>query len=84
MESYSVLYKKVSDMIMWSIGQPDTVNQEWTGEDDTVHSYYMYNVWQNRYFAYFQNIHREFQVDLAELLANVARTAAASFTKALD
>ena len=78
------MYNKVSDLVMWSFDQPDTVNQEWTGEDDSVHSYYMYNVWQNRYFAHFQNIQREFQVDLAELLANVARIAAASFTKALD
>ena len=69
---------------MWSIGQPDTVNPEWTGEDDTVHSHFMYIEWQNRYFAHFQNIQREFQVDLAEPLANVARIAAASFTNALD
>ena len=71
MESYSVLYKKVSDMIMWSIGQPDTVNPEWTGEDDTVHSHIMYIEWQNRYFAHFQNIQRESQVDLAETVSKL-------------
>ena len=84
MESYSVLYNKISDMVRRSIGQPDTINPEWTGEDDTVHSQYIYNKWQNQYYAYFQSIQRELQVDLAEPMANVARIAAASFTNALD
>ena len=84
MESYSALYNKVNDMVMWSIGQPNADNPEWTGEDDTVHNQYVYSEVQNRYHEHFQNIQREFQVDLAEPLANVARIAAASFTNALD
>ena len=71
MESYPVLYKKVSDMIMWSIGQPDTVNPEWTGEDDTVHSHFMYIEWQNRYFAHFQNIQRESQVEKKKIQESI-------------
>ena len=31
MESYSLLYNKVNDMVLWSIGQPNTVNMEWSG-----------------------------------------------------
>ena len=54
MESYSVLYNKISDMVRRSIGQPDTINPEWTGEDDTVHSQYIYSEWQNQYYEYFQ------------------------------
>ena len=71
MESYSVLYKKVSDMVMWSIGQPDTVNPEWTGEDDTFHSHFMYIEWQNRYFAHFQNIQRESQVEKKKIQESI-------------
>ena len=40
-ESYSNLYKKVEDMVMWSIGQPNADNPEWTGVDDSVHSKYV-------------------------------------------
>merc|ERR1711888_259021 len=72
------------DMVMWSIGQPNAVNPEWTGEEDTVHRHYVFSEVQNQYYEYFQNIQREFQVDLDEPLANVARIAAASFTNALD
>merc|ERR1711888_10040 len=84
MENYSTLYNKVNDLVMWSIGQPSAVNPEWTGEDDTVHSHYVFSEGQNRVYEYFQNIQREFQVDLAEPLANVARIAASSFTGTLD
>ena len=84
MENYSNLYKKVEDMVMWSIGQPNADNPEWTGAEDSVHSRYVFSDVQNRYYEHFQNIQREFQVDLAEPLANVARIAAASFTNALD
>ena len=84
MENYFSMYKKVNDMVMWSIGQPNAINPEWTGEDDTVHSHYVFSDVQNGYYEHFQNIHREFQVDLAEPLANVARIAAAPFTNALD
>ena len=55
-----------------------------TGEEDTVYARYVYSEVQNQYYAYFRNIQREFQVDLAEPLANVTRIAAESFTKALD
>ena len=66
MESYSALYNKISDMVMTSIGQPNTINPEWTGEEnDTVHSQYIYSEWQNRYYEYFQSIQRELQVDLS-------------------
>ena len=84
MESYSNLYKKVEDMVMWSIGQPNADNPEWTGVEDSVHSRYVFSDVQNQYYEHFQNIQREFQVDLAEPLANVTRIAAESFTKALD
>ena len=66
------------------MGSPTLNNPEWTGEDDTVHSQYIYSEWQNRYYEYFQSIQRELQVDLAEPMANIARIAVASFTNALD
>ena len=84
MENYSSLYNKVNDLFMWYIGQPSAENPEWTGEDDTVHSQYVFSEGQNRAYEHFQNIQREFQVDLAEPLANIARIATASFTGALD
>ena len=54
------------------------------GVEDSVHSRYVFSDVQNQYYEHFQNIQREFQVDLAEPLANVTRIAAESFTKALD
>ena len=53
MESYSSLYNKISSMVMTSIGQPNTINPEWSEEIDTVHSQYIYSKWQNRYYEYF-------------------------------
>ena len=64
MESYSNIYKKVNDMVMWSIGQPNADNQEWTGEGDSVHSRYVLSDVQNRYYEHFQNIQREFHTIL--------------------
>ena len=84
MENYSILYKKVEGLVMWSIGDPSDENSEWTGPEDTVHPRYVYSEVQDRYYNYFRGIQREFQVDLAEPLANVTRIAAESFTKALD
>ena len=84
MENYATLYKKVEELVMWSIGDPRDENSEWTGVEDTVHPRYVYSEVQNQYYTYFRGIQREFQVDLAEPLANVTRIAAESFTKALD
>ena len=84
MENYTILYKKIEELVMWSIGDPRDENSEWTGEEDTEHARYVYSEVQNQYYAYFRGIQREFQVDLAEPLANVTRIAAESFTKALD
>ena len=84
MEGYSGLYRRLDELVIAGIGQPNTDNPEWTGEDDTVHNKYIYSDWQNKYYEYFQSIQRELQVDVAEPMANVARIAAASFTNALD
>ena len=84
MEGYSDLYKRLTDLVITGIGQPNTVNPEWTGEGDTVHHQYIYSEWQNQNYDYFQTIQRELQVDVAEPMANVARIAAVSFTNALD
>ena len=84
MEGYSLLYNRLTDLVISGIGQPNTVNLEWTGEGDTLHHQYIYSEWQNQNYDYFQTIQRELQVDVAEPMANVARIAAASFTNALD
>ena len=76
MEGYSVLYKKLTDLVNTGIGQPSTANPEWTGEDDTLHDKFVYSEWQNHYYEYFQTIQRELHVDVAEPMANVARIAA--------
>ena len=31
MESYSLLYNMFNNMVLWNIGQPKTVNREWSG-----------------------------------------------------
>ena len=41
MENYSTLYKKVSDLFMWYIGEPNTLNSEWTGVEDETHKQYI-------------------------------------------
>ena len=84
MESYTTIYSKMEQLAMWCIGKPCEENPQWTGEDDTVHPRYVNSEAQDWYHNHFQGIQREFQVDLAEPLANVTRIAAESFTKALD
>ena len=56
MEGYSVLYRWLSELVITGIGQPNTNNPKWTGEDDTVHNKYIFSEWQNQYYEYFQSI----------------------------
>ena len=67
MENYSSLYKKVSELFMWYIGGPSTPNPEWTGEEDKTHDQYIYSEGQNMAYEQFQNVQREFKVDLVDL-----------------
>ena len=83
MENYSTLYKKITNMYMWYIGRPETPNPAWKEGDKTQYQY-IYNEGQNRAYAQLQEVQREFQVDLAEPLANIARIATASFTGSLE
>ena len=64
--AYSTLYKKVNELYMWYIGGPNTLNPEWTGEEDETHDQYIYSEGQNRAYAQFKDVQHEFQVDLAE------------------
>ena len=84
MENYSTLYKKVSDLFMWYIGEPNTLNSEWTGVEDATHEQYIYSEGQNMAYAQFTDVQREFQVDLAEPIASIARIATSSFTGTLE
>ena len=52
--------------------------------EDETHDQYIYSEGQNMAYEQFQNVQREFQVDLAEPLASIARIATASFTGTLD
>ena len=84
MEGYLALYKKLSIYVQAGIGQPATLNTDWTGEADTEHNQYLYSVHQNNTYDQFVEIQKEFQVDVAEPITNVARIAAAGFTDSLD
>ena len=48
-EGYSVLYDKLSELVITGIGQPKDKNPEWTGVDDTVNKEYIVSEWQNQY-----------------------------------
>ena len=61
MENYSTLYKKVSDLFMWYIGEPNTLNSEWTGVEDETHEQYIYSEGQNMAYAQFTAVQCEFQ-----------------------
>ena len=84
MENYSTLYKKVSDLYTWYIGEPNTPNPEWTGDVNETHDQFIYSEGQNKAYAQFQEVQREFQVDLADPIASIARIATASFTGTLE
>ena len=84
MEGYAKLYNKLYDFVLAGIGPPKTTNPDWTGEEDTEHPQYIYSTYQNQTYTQFQDIQREFQVDVAEPMANVARIAASAFTDSLD
>merc|ERR1711891_84988 len=84
MENYSTLYKKVSELYTWYIGGPNTLNPAWTEGENETQDQYIYSEGQNRAYAQFQDVQREFQVDLAEPLASIARIATASFTASLE
>ena len=83
MENYSTLYEKITNMFMWYIGGPNTINPAWT-EGDETQDQFIFNEGQNKAYAQFQEVQRELQVDLAEPLANIARIATASFTGSLE
>ena len=63
MENYSMLYKKISDLYTWYIGEPNTPNPEWTGDVNETHDQYIYSEGQNKADVQFQEVQREFQVD---------------------
>ena len=84
MEGYAKLYNKMNQFVNVGIGHPATPNPDWTGADDTEHPQFIYSPYQNETYAQFQDIQREFQVDVAEPMANVARIAASAFTDSLD
>ena len=53
MEGYSDLDRRLSELVIAGIGQPNTDNPDWTGEGDTVHHQYIYSEWQNQNYKYF-------------------------------
>ena len=84
MEGYARLYNKMTEFVLAGIGQPKTVNPNYTGDQDTENHQYIYSASQNAQYDQFQEIQREFQVDVAEPMANVVRIAASSFTNSLE
>ena len=78
-EGYSKLYNKMTDFVLKNIGPATTPNPEFdhTVENDGLIPEFIFADHQNKAYAEFQNIQREWQVDVSEHLANAARTAAA-------
>ena len=78
-EGFSKLYKKMSEYVLKNIGGPATPNPEFdeTAEDNGSVKEYIYADHQNSAFAEFQELQREWQLDVSEPLAIAARTAAA-------
>ena len=69
-ENFSLLYQGLNDVVL--------------GPSDTKHTPYIYSLQQETLYAQFVQLQREFQLDVTELLTNVARVAAGAFTGSLD
>ena len=61
-----------------------TIIERTQHEEDSEHHFYMSSEYQNNTYAQFIKIQKEFQLDVAEPVTNVARTAGAAFTDSLD
>ena len=78
-EGYSKLYDKMSEFVLRNIGPAATPNPDFdpTVDNNGSTTEFIFAEHQNKAYAEFQYIQREWQVDVSEHLANAARTAAA-------
>ena len=83
-EGFSKLYAKMGEFVTRNIGSPSFPNPEYDEEtDDGTVPKYIYAEWQNTAHADFQDLQREWQLDVSEPLAIAARTAAAWHIKTM-
>ena len=66
------------------IGVAETSNPEYLGPNNTKHTPFIYSVEQETLYAQFVQVQKEFQIDMAEPVTNVARIAAGAFTDSRD
>ena len=83
-EGFSKLYAKMGEFFLRNIGSPAVLNPDFHEEtDDGSVPKYIYAEWQNTAYADFQELQREWQLDVSEPLAIAARTAAAWHIKTM-
>ena len=83
-EGFSKLYAKMGEFVTRNIGVPSALNPEYSEEtDDGSVPKYIYAEWQNAAYVEFQELQREWQLDVSEPLAIAARTAAAWHIKTM-
>ena len=83
-EGFSKLYAKMGEFVTRNIGSPSVPNPEYNEEtDDGTVPKYIYADWQNTAHDDFQDLQREWQLDVSEPLAIAARTAAAWHIKTM-
>ena len=83
-EGFSKLYAKMGEFFLRNIGSPSVLNPDFHEEtDDGTVPKYIYAEWQNTAYADYQELQREWQLDVSEPLAIAARTAAAWHIKTM-
>ena len=81
-EGFSKLYAKMGEFVVRNIGNPSVPNPEYEEKSDVGSvPKFIYAEWQNAAYAEFQELQREWQLDVSEPLAIAARTTAATHIK---
>ena len=86
MEGFVSTYEKVQTFINYWIGRPCKPNPEFDQEQEESESNQKH-VWseqQEQMYEQGENLLREFQVDVAEPIANISRISTAAFTSTLS
>ena len=86
LENFTTSYRKMNGYWLRPrhriVGEAETSNPEHTGPDDNKNVPYLYST-QEALYTQFIQLKREFQLDMAEPITNLARVAAGNFTDSL-
>ena len=82
LENFTTSYRKMNGYVLGIVGEAETSNPEHTGSDDNKNVPYLYST-QEALYTQFIQLKREFQLDMAEPITNLARVAAGTFTDSL-